>query len=232
MQKIIRSFSGRRRCAAQGLLHRTAPARLQARGAAWRIGPWLLGPCLAVLSACGEDETPARKPAVAVESVPGAPAQARPSQARPSHERPAPANPSQSRPTRDWLERADAVPPEVWLAAHTTPPADAARLAALLKEADVLFDETPRMLANRTAQLQRMLAEAAMAEAPQDLLEGFIRVARTGGRADAQTLGRQRPGRLGFGDLCQHYFNLRAQGLSHAAALEALALAGQGRPTP
>jgi hypothetical protein len=93
-------------------------------------------------------------------------------------------------------------------------------MAALLKEADTLFDETPRMLANRTAQLQRMLAEKALMEAPQDLLEDFIRLAREDGRTR---------GRFGFGDLCQHYFNLRAAGLGRGAALEALALARAGQ---
>ncbi|MFG1348035.1 hypothetical protein [Xanthobacter autotrophicus] len=126
---------------------------------------------------------------------------------------------------RDWLERTDTVPPEVWLAARSVPPADPARMAGLLKEADALFDETPRMLANRTAQLQGMLAEKGVAEPPQDLLEDFIRLAREDGGTR---------GRFGFGDLCQHYFNLRASGLGRVAALEALALAraGQGSRAP
>lgn len=159
-----------------------------------------------MLSACGEDEAPARKPVAAIETASGAPASRAPAM-RP-------------RPTRDWLERADGVAPEAWLAARSTPPADPARMAALLKEADALFDETPRMLANRTAQLQRMLAEKALMEAPQDLLEDFIRLAREDGRTR---------GRFGFGDLCQHYFNLRAAGLGRGAALEALALARAGQ---
>ncbi|MFG1371959.1 hypothetical protein V5F32_07280 [Xanthobacter oligotrophicus] len=151
----------------------------------------------------------ARKPAATVETAAGASGPA--------------ASPAQARPARDWLERADAVPPEVWLAARSSSPADPARMAALLKEADALFDETPRMLANRTAQLQRMLAGKAVTEPPQELLEDFIRLARE----DA------RPGRRsGFGDLCQHYYNLRASGLGRLAALEALARAGQGSLTP
>lgn len=74
----------------------------------------------------------------------------------------------------------------------------------------MIFDETPRMLANRTAQLQQMLAGIAIVEAPQEILQGFIPLGRAGGRA-------------GYGELCQHYFNLRTAGLDRPAALQALA---------
>lgn len=204
MQKIIRSFSGRGRRVGQGVPRRPTPGRER-----WRGAVLLLGPCLAVLAACGEDEASVRKPAARVESSPESSAPAIRAANLP--------------PARDWLERADPMPPEIWLAGRSVPPADPTRMAVLLREADGLFDEAPRMLANRTAQLQRMLAEKAVTESPQDLLEGFIRLAREDGRTH---------GRPGFSDLCQHYYNLRESGLDRAAALEALVPRGQGSSVP
>lgn len=109
----------------------------------------------------------------------------------------------------------DATPPQAWLAARikgtdgTQRQAAEARLQQLLQQADAAFHETPRMLANRTAQLQQMLADIAVAEPPELILQGFIPLGHRG-----------RP--TGYADLCQHYFNLRKSGLDRAAALRAL----------
>lgn len=197
MTSFIRAFSEQARCSGKSPWPRVAPG-VPGRGVS------LLSPLLLLLAACGAEEAPAGRPSASSISVP---------EPAGSPERPRPGG------ARDWLEVADSTPPEAWLAAHSHPPADPARLAALLKEADVLFDETPRMLANRTAQLEAMLAGLSVKEPADLLLEGFI------------TLGRGR-GRAGYGDLCQHYYNLRVSGLDRAAALAALARPRQKGGTP
>lgn len=155
-------------------------------------GAMLLLVPLVALAACGEDEAPKGSATLAAPRAAAA---------------------------DDWLERGNPTPPEVWLvrsAAGPSNPELRERMRHLLTEADALFDETPRMLANRTAQLKRMLAERAVDEAPDVILEGFIRIARAGPHP-------------GYSDLCQHYFNLRAAGLDRAAALEVLASAADRR---
>ncbi|MFG1209195.1 hypothetical protein V5F79_14180 [Xanthobacter flavus] len=128
-------------------------------------------------------------------------------------------------PAREWLDVGDDTPPEVFLATRSAPagaPASAeavAEIATLLSEADAVFDENRRMLANRTLQLERMLGETSVVESPQALLGGFIQV----GRAIR---------RIGYSDLCQHYFNLRAAGASREDALAALAAPAAERRNP
>ena len=126
---------------------------------------------------------------------------------------PAPAGNSSARKTR--LEPTDALGPDVWLASReagsdlaSSSPAVAA-WRGLLSDADSRFDETDRMIANRTVQLEGMLREIGIRESAQDILRAFIPLAAKGSRR-------------GFGDLCQHYYNLRAQGSAREAALAAL----------
>jgi hypothetical protein len=132
---------------------------------------------------------------------------------------------ARGRPAREWLDVGDDTPPEVFLATRSMPsgtpatPEVVAELAALLSEADAVFDENRRMLANRTLQLERMLGEISVVESPQALLGGFITV----GRAVR---------RIGYSDLCQHYFNLRAAGASRQDALAALAVPAAERRNP
>lgn len=127
--------------------------------------------------------------------------------------------------TREWLDVGDDIPPEVFLATRSgpsgvPPSAEAvAEIATLLSEADALFDENRRMLANRTLQLERMLGEISVVESPQVLLGGFITVGRT-------------VRRIGYSDLCQHYFNLRAAGASREDALAALTAPAAERRNP
>ncbi len=66
------------------------------------------------------------------------------------------------------------------------------------------------MIANRTVQLGQMLAEADAPETYADLLDGLEEAA-------APTHRKQL-----YGELCQHYYNLRQQGLDRAQTLARL----------
>lgn len=118
-----------------------------------------------------------------------------------------------------WLEPTDPLQPEVWMAsreagadvAASSP--EAAGWRALLADADSRFDETDRMIANRAAQLEDMLRGIGVHERAREIVIAFMPLAAKGSRR-------------GFGDLCQHYYNLRAQGADRAAALAALRGAG------
>ena len=116
---------------------------------------------------------------------------------------------------KSWIEPLDTTPPERWLASReagtdlaATAPA-VAEWGAVLADADARFDETPRMIANRTVQLEAMLREIGIAMSVRELLRDFATLADTGARR-------------GFSDLCQHYYNLRARGDDGSAALAAL----------
>lgn len=112
-----------------------------------------------------------------------------------------------------WLAPTDRVDPAYWLAARKKSggaPAQEARAARLRQALDIggaHFLESPRMLANRAGQLADMLAEIGAAEDEGELIETLARIA-------AATQSKQ-----GFGDLCQHYFNLRERGATRDAAL-------------
>lgn len=111
-----------------------------------------------------------------------------------------------------WLTPIDRVDPAYWLAARKSggAPAPEARVARLRQALDIggaHFLESPRMLANRAGQLADMLAEIGAAEDEAELIETLARIA-------AATRSKQ-----GFGDLCQHYFNLRERGATRDAAI-------------
>lgn len=117
---------------------------------------------------------------------------------------------------RAWLEPSDSTDPAVWLASReagsdvaTGTPA-VADWDAMLKAADVRFGETDRMIANRAVQLEVMLGEIGVRESVREILDEFMPMSSPGSRR-------------GFSDLCQHYFNLRKQGLPRGEALAALA---------
>lgn len=125
----------------------------------------------------------------------------------------APASDEVSRKT--WLQPTDGTPPDLWLASREAGrdlPPDAPAVGdwrRRLADADGRFGETDRMIANRAVQLQAMLGEIGIAESPQEIIAGFSGLTGEGARA-------------GFSDLCQHYYNLRAQGLSREASFAAL----------
>lgn len=114
---------------------------------------------------------------------------------------------------RIWIDVHDRVDPDLWLASreagHDLAPADPAVAATghRLDAAAAVFMEKPRMLANRTVQLSAMLAEIGLAEAPSALLERLT------------AAQRQIGGRGLYGEMCQHYFNARSQGLPPERAL-------------
>lgn len=116
---------------------------------------------------------------------------------------------------RPWIDVKDGVAPAVWLASREVGrDVDAgdpgvASFRTLLEEADARFSEGPRMIANRAVQVQAMLAERGVIEAPREVIEGLVSVGQIGERA-------------GFGETCQHYVNARMSSGSRQAALDAL----------
>jgi hypothetical protein len=115
-----------------------------------------------------------------------------------------------------WLRATDHTDPAVWLAGREqghalaeTDPA-VADMRQALASARVHFLETERMLANRSAQVGRMLADDGHPEGYAALLRALSGVA-----AVAST-------RQTYGEICQHYFNLRRRGVSREEALKLL----------
>lgn len=115
-----------------------------------------------------------------------------------------------------WLQSSDSMETGRWLASREAGrvlPSDdptSAQMRRSLGRAKSFFIEDPRMIANRTVQLGAMLERAGKAERFEGLLEGLTRVAQ-GAR-----------GRQLYGEMCQHYFNTRQQGLARDAALARL----------
>ncbi len=113
-----------------------------------------------------------------------------------------------------WLGAHDPAPPGPWLIAHLPAPARAngatpEAVNGLLQSAAERYRESPRMIANRAVQLQAMLAEEGLDE---DALSLLTRLARL-----------PPANRVSFSADCQHYYNLRAQGLDREQALARLA---------
>ncbi|MCR6700604.1 MAG: hypothetical protein NVV68_05365 [Dokdonella sp.] len=113
-----------------------------------------------------------------------------------------------------WLGAHDATPPARWLIAHLPAPARASgatpdAVTALLQTAADRYRESPRMIANRAVQLQTMLAEEGVDEDAVSLLTRLSRLPPAN--------------RVSFSADCQHYYNLRVQGLDREQALARLA---------
>ena len=79
-----------------------------------------------------------------------------------------------------------------------------------LDQAAKHFHDPPRMIANRAVQLEEMLAANGIEEGAPELIQILS-------SATADTNLKQ-----GFGSVCQHYFNLRQQGIDREGALEQL----------
>jgi hypothetical protein len=116
-----------------------------------------------------------------------------------------------------WLTPTDGTDPARWLAgreaghplANDAPPVQSMRTS--LARAAESFVEDRRMIANRTVQLGQMLSEIRVGEDYRNLLDGLGQVAAARGRHKSL-----------YGEMCQHYFNIRNRGLGHAAALAEL----------
>lgn len=156
----------------------------------------LLGAVALPLAGCGGEEEREREPgAIAARSDRAAPETA-------------------------WLSPTDRTEPAVWLARHAAggQPVDPSALVALrgsLAEARGRFVEDPRMVANRTMQLEAMLAEIQIpenqvAESPAALIADLAGVAAASGRRQL------------YGEMCQHYVTVRRDGHSREAALARL----------
>ncbi|WP_236960738.1 hypothetical protein [Methylobacterium durans] len=119
-------------------------------------------------------------------------------------------------PETAWLAPTDRTEPALWLARRVSVEAgkpDEAALTGLrraLGEAKPHFLEDQRMIANRTAQLETMLAEIGQPEDPATLIAGLTRVAAAGGRRQL------------YGEMCQHYVTVRRAGLGRDEALARL----------
>ncbi|MEH3120161.1 MAG: MxaH protein [Methylorubrum populi] len=117
----------------------------------------------------------------------------------------------------DWLSPTDGSDPARWLAGREAGhplPGDAAEVGGMresLDRARSAFVEDKRMIANRTVQLGQMLSEIGKPESYRGLLDGLGEIAAVRGRHKSL-----------YGEMCQHYYNTRAQGADHATALARL----------
>jgi hypothetical protein len=121
-----------------------------------------------------------------------------------------------------WLGAQNRTPPATWLASRTAkgdlgPEHPLVKeCQRLLQEASKRFEEEPRMIANRAAQLEAMLASNGVNETAKSIIEAFI-----------NNVSQERI--IGFSQMCQHYYNLRLAGRSREEALNALRKAYEGR---
>lgn len=116
-----------------------------------------------------------------------------------------------------WLRVNDRTEPARWLVERETGAAigesapAVARLRSALQSARAHFLESDRMLANRTVQMGRMLAADGHGEPFAQLIMSLVEVAATTGQKQT------------YGELCQHYYNLRHSGIAREEALRMLA---------
>lgn len=112
-----------------------------------------------------------------------------------------------------WLSPKDKMEPAVWLrsreAGHEVLSSDPEvdRLRRALHQASIRFYEDTRMIANRTAQTSDMLGEAHQPERLVDIMTGMIDVADV-------TVHKKL-----YGEMCQHYLNIRKSGNNRSAAI-------------
>lgn len=103
-----------------------------------------------------------------------------------------------------WLDKRVNMPPQQWLVESSTAKvldqeAEVEHVEELLILVADRFDESPRMIANRVAQLEDMLLENRINETAVNLLTWFTNL------PNARTPHN-------FSALCQYYFNLRVKG--------------------
>ena len=116
-----------------------------------------------------------------------------------------------------WLRATDRTEPALWLAQREAGGAvdvrepAVERIRAALLSAQPHFLDSDRMLANRTAQVGQMLAADGHAEDFAQLINSLVEVAVTAGQKQT------------YGEVCQHYYNLRHSGVEREDALRMLA---------
>ncbi|MFO1124091.1 MAG: hypothetical protein U1E25_01580 [Methylocystis sp.] len=116
-----------------------------------------------------------------------------------------------------WLRATDHTEPALWLARREAGDAvserdpSVERIRSALASARAHFLESYRMLANRTAQVGEMLATDGHPEGFAQLISSLVDVAASAGQKQT------------YGELCQHYYNLRHSGIERDAALHMLA---------
>jgi hypothetical protein len=117
-----------------------------------------------------------------------------------------------------WLAVDSDLSPSQWLASRNEPvlrpssDAEVQRVKQLLDEAHRLYRESQRMIANRTVQLETMLAANGQNDRAIQILQDLSEVPGEVGQTE------------GYGAIGQHYVNLRSEGLARAEALEKLKL--------
>lgn len=114
----------------------------------------------------------------------------------------------------EFLLVTNRTPPARWLAAieqgNEQPSASQLRVFEdALERLDGKFYEDDRMIGNRTVQLHRMLKEEGMDTSLLNILRGFASISKEVRLKN-------------YGELCAHYFNLRAGGRDHPDTVLAL----------
>ena len=112
----------------------------------------------------------------------------------------------------DFLTMEESVEPADWLIykVYGVDPAEYVgreEIRELLLKLNSHYTESTRMLANRTMQTFKMLAENDLSIELERFLADFATIPSEG----TMTV---------YGSYCQHYFNLRAQGAPHEAAVQ------------
>lgn len=116
--------------------------------------------------------------------------------------------------SKSYLEIKDRAIAARWLALkerHNDPPSGhidfkVKRYEELIRFLAEKLKEDPRMIANRTVQIQELLQESNIHESLGNILEGMSSVARTG------VIGS-------YGSYCQWYLNLRQSQTDHTATI-------------
>lgn len=125
---------------------------------------------------------------------------------------------------RIWLDIHDPMTPEVfmarWEADKEIDPKDplVESSRGKLDAAAKVFVEKQRMIANRSVQLSMMLAEIGQVERPSELVDRLT--------AAQTAIG----GRGLYGEMCQHYFNARSQGVPAESALAGRIASSRSKP--
>lgn len=113
----------------------------------------------------------------------------------------------------EWLELSEGQSPSAWLAARSAAQgkalstSEAAELEAALATAAARLGESPRMIANRSVQLEAMLRDIGQQQDAIPLIRQLTSAIGETGQTE------------GFGAISQHYYIMRKGGMSAEEAL-------------